>query len=56
MLTKRYLITDFNYRVDIYQNRQQPANLMYYDTAMSVSKKNLVSGLSGLYFIRDAEI
>lgn len=29
---------------------------MYYDSAISVAKKNLMSGLSGLYIIRDPEI
>lgn len=53
ILLKRYQINEFNYRIDIYPNRQHASNLMYYDTAKSVSKKNLISGLSGLYIIRD---
>lgn len=56
ILAARYNITDINYRIDIYMNRQSPANLLYYDSAMSVAKKNLMSGLSGLYFIRDREL
>jgi hypothetical protein len=53
ILVKRYKIDEYNYKIDIYHNRQQPASLMYYDSAISVAKKNLMSGLSGFYIIRD---
>jgi len=53
ILTTRYKIDDKNYKIDIFPNRQQPGTLIYYDSAMSVSKKNLIAGLSGLYIIKD---
>lgn len=53
IIIKRYGITELNYKIDIYHNRQPPATLLYYDTALGVAKKNLMSGLSGLYIIRD---
>jgi spore coat protein A, manganese oxidase len=46
--------TDANAAVFEYGNTQQPGTIWYHDHALGITRTNVMSGLAGFYFIRDA--
>lgn len=45
--------TEINSAVFVYPNEQQPTTLWYHDHALGLTRLNVLSGLSGLYIIRN---